>query len=190
MLIDKIADQVADAENRERYAARLIAKLGNPSEWAYTGIVDEAVDAKCACGHPIRFRFHIEHPTRGAAVVGSTCIDHLAGISPELGAKLLAAREAHEQALLAAEARAARAAADAENAALWGQYCEARDKAFAMHKANREIRRMSPHDLWYFCCGNNEPFRRSNPPQYTRPSDLRKWLKKAIDRARIATECA
>lgn len=183
MKIDELAKSSAKNEARTAHAAALIAKLGNPAEWTFTGVVADAGGdaAQCACGHNIRWCFIITHPAKGRAQVGSTCIDHIAEITPELGARLVARREEIAAEIAATKAKAARAAKDAENAALWEKYAAQRDALRAKHKANRAAGYRSSSELWYFCEGWSCKYNRTNPPEYSRAADLKRWINKALN---------
>lgn len=174
---------------RQAHVEVLLKALGNPSEWTFTGTVNDAGNdgrSKCACGHAIRYEFVIEHPARGQAHVGSTCIDHLAEITPELGNALKQARADLLRRIQEAEAQARAAAADAVNAKLWSEYCVARDEALAKHKLNIDRRLRSPHALWFFCQSTRERYRRYSPPKYAKAYALKRWLETGIKRARQA----
>lgn len=189
MQTEKLTSEIEAIEARGGHVQALLASLGNPAEWSYTGTCVDAgpaSEATCACGHPIRFCFIIAHSQRGQTQVGSTCINHIAAITPELGATLTAAREALETKLAEAKRKAARAAKDEENARLWVEYSAKREEAERRHKANRAAGQRSPYDLWYFVEGWHEKYFRRKQPEYTRPTDLRRWLAKAIERATSA----
>lgn len=185
MKLDTLYQAEAKTANQLAHVGALLDALGNPSEWSYTGtVIDTGANsqAKCACGHEIRYAFIIAHPCKGQSQVGSACIDHIALITPGLGDQLVAARQALEADIAAAKKAAAKAQADAVNQALWADYCAKRDSIRAMHKANRDNRVRSPREAWYFCEGWHEKFNRTNQPEYSRAADLRKWLEKAITR--------
>jgi len=186
MKIETIERAEADLLASNTHALNLISALAPyaPSEYEYRGEVADAGApvAQCACGHPIRFCFPIYHASGKTAILGSTCVEHYSLLCPETGARMKAAEERLHAEIAAARKLAARATADAENAGLWQIYSELRDKAVAAHKANRQAGQRSPHDLWQFAEGWYEKYRVQNPPEYTRPSDLRKWLTKAIAR--------
>ena len=83
-----------------------------------------------------------------------------------------------------AKSKAKRAAADAENAALWSQYSDLRDAAIDRFRGIRERGCRASRELWYFAEGN-EQFRVFKcPPPYIHPASLRKWLNKAIRRVK------
>lgn len=185
MITDTLCLALDDNAARAAHVQSLLRALGNPSEWTFNGAVTDTGredGGRCACGHPIRYLFHIEHTTRGAACVGSTCINHIAEISPELGAALGAARERLESSLAEAKAKAKRAIADAENVRLWNEYQIEREKAIARHRANRAAGIRSPYSLWQFCDGWREKYNRQSPPEYTRACDLKKWITRALVR--------
>lgn len=181
MKIEKIQSELENAEVRGGHIDALIQALGNPSEWIYTG---EVIDAKgsqafCACGHPIRFCFKIRHATRGETHVGSTCIDHIALITPELGAALTEAREKLKEQLNEAKAKAKRAAADAENAALWVKYTALRQQAVDRNQSMRERNQWAPAELYAFLYYRNK-YNRKTCPEYVQAGVLKKWLVAAI----------
>jgi len=185
MKTELIQTEIEKVERRGSHVQALLAALVNPSEWTYTGMCVDAggSDAKCACGHPIRWCFLIEHPTLGQTQVGSTCIENIAGINPELGAALVAAREKLEADLKAAQAQARRTAAEAECAALWIEYSAIRDELENRARSYRESRLRVGAELWSFVFGRNRKYFRRNCPEYSRPCDLKRWLVQAIARA-------
>ena len=186
MKAEILEQKIEKVSGESAHVSALLLALGNPSEWAYTGEVIDAgnSEAACACGHPIRYCFLITHPTRGMTQVGSTCIDHIAGITPLLGERLIAAREALEKELAECKIKAKHAAADSENEQLWKEFIVARDIARFAHKNNRDHGVRSPRELWYFCEGWKEGYNRNSPPKYSRRGDLKKWIIRAIVRAK------
>lgn len=182
MLIEKLQGDIAKKEGNLHHVQRLLSALGNPSEWSYTGrVIDAGPDgSECACTHPIRWCFIIKR-NGNTAQVGSTCINHIASISPELGQVLIAAKEKLEAELAETVKKIKRARADEENQKLWEEYCLLRDRAKAIHRANRADYRKSPYQLWWFCEHHDEKYRKHTIPEYTREADLKRWLKKAIE---------
>lgn len=183
MKIESIKTELESVEARGGHIDALIKALGNPSEWTYTGEVIDAQGSQafCACGHPIRFCFKISHATQGETHVGSTCIDHIALITPELGAVLTEAREKLREQLNEAKAKAKRAAADAVNAALWTQYAELRQIASdrIMDQRSRNVR--VKQELYAFF-HYRDKYNRKAPPEYVQAGVLKKWLVAAIKR--------
>lgn len=191
-IIEETTREAARVDAKLHHVAALLQALGNPSEWKYTGDIGDAGNSECycACGHPIRYMFFIEHPQRGRAHVGSTCIEHIAHVAPELGDTLRAARDAHLQKLAELKKAAKRAQDDAENQRLWAEYCAARDAAIAAHRANRQAGRRSAWDLWSFAESYRCTWRKFQPPVYLRACDLRRWLTRAINVARSVLQPA
>lgn len=188
-VIGRLQNEIGEKEGRLHHVQKLLENLGNPSEYEYTGQVIDAgsSNAQCACTHPIRFCFIIKHQKSGRqAQVGSTCINHIASISPELGIVLTEAKDKLERELAEAIKKSKRAKADEENVKLWEEYCVLRDRAKAMHKTNRENYRKSPYPLWWFCESHDEKYRKSAMPEYTRAADLKRWLTTAIMRVNNA----
>jgi len=188
MKTEQLQTEIEKIESQGSHVAALIAALGNPSEWSYTGTCVDAgkAEAVCTCGHEIRFCFIITHPTRGQTQVGSTCINHIAEITQDLSAALVAARDQLESDLKATKAKARKAAADRENQQLWDQYSALRTQALQRYTANQDAGQCSPRDLRYFVEGWYEKLNRSTPPEYIRSDDLRRWLLKAISRVNRA----
>lgn len=92
MNINQIEKTLEYKQANMHHVNALIRALGNPSEWTYTGeMIDTgALKSYCACGHPIRYEFVIEHPeSKKRAVLGSTCIEHYAHFSPESAKRMM-----------------------------------------------------------------------------------------------------
>ena len=93
--ISALQTRLDGIEERTDYTEKLIKNLGDPSQYEYTGIVNDSgkeCTARCACTHPIRYEYIIEHKiTKKKASVGSTCINHFAEVNPKLYAALIAA---------------------------------------------------------------------------------------------------
>lgn len=185
IVVEKLQKDIEKKEGTIHHVKKLLENLGNPSDYEFTGQVFDAGNsgAQCACTHDIRYCFIIRHKdNRKEAQVGSTCINHIASVSPELGQILLNAKDKLESELADAIKKAKRAKADAENQLLWEEYCILRDRAKAIHKANRDNYRKSHYQLWYFCESWDEKYSVKKIPDYTRAGDLKKWLIKAIER--------
>ena len=180
--IESTESKIERSAGEVAHVRALLEALGNPSEWSYTGEVSDALApvAKCACGHAIRFCFHIEHPAGRRAQVGSTCIDQIACISPELGQRLLAARAELEAKLSALKSQAKRAAANERNAALWAEYSALRDDRISTAKAMRLNGQRVSSELYFFAFSGVCRHRRMKCPEYVNPGTLRKWIEAAI----------
>lgn len=187
--IQRTQSELSTQESHTNHALALLAALApDPSKWEYRGECFEGDEnSHCACGHPIRWLFPIyfENQTK---IVGSTCVNHFAAINPATG-QLMIDKLAELQTKLSDQKKAAaRAAADAENAALWTEYCNWRDAAISAHRTNRQRYVRSPYQLWHFAESYREQYRVTKQPEYTRPCDLKKWLVKAIARAKSAMQ--
>ena len=188
-VIERAEKTVERTEGSVHHVEALIAALGNPSEWEYTGDVTDAGTygvAKCACGHPIRFQFHIEHPDGRKAIVGSTCVNHFATINPTLHAALVEALEG-VKAKLAADKRAAREAKQDEEIARLKAECDA--LAAPIRERYRVARENShngywvPEDIFY---ANRAA--RQEPKQYKRKSDYLRWYREHLETLRRYSE--
>jgi hypothetical protein len=102
--IARTAKAVDNATHLARLAAAMAPDLG---AWEYQGEVSDGkgANAKCTCGHPIRWIYLIRHKdTAKALPIGSTCIKASVPLLIESGAahlaeQLTAAVEAHEKAI-------------------------------------------------------------------------------------------
>lgn len=125
--INKTGRAAANAAHLRKLAA---AMAPDPSAWTYEGEVSDGKgsNAKCTCGHPIRWIFTIRRKSDGAALpIGSTCIETSVPFlmqhnAEALAEQLTAAVKAHQKALRVAAAaerkRARELAQDAELSAL------------------------------------------------------------------------
>ena len=178
---ERRADEMAMTTERWE---RFLNRLGDPTEWEYTGVVNDLgkPTGTCICGHPIQFEFQIENPRTGEmAHVGSVCVDHFAEISPALYAKLVSAREGLE-ARIAEEKRAAREtakAAEVEAARIeWEAAAAPGRKMIADCRA--EGRRI-PSEL-YWMARSTANFR--GPKIYKRACDYIRWYARATKAVR------
>jgi hypothetical protein len=189
--IDTLLGELDTTERSLAHKKALITALEDPSEWEYTGDVTDAgggwTQAKCACGHPIRYEFHIIRPRdQKKAVVGSTCVDHFKSINPALGATLEAARDKLVASIREAEKAAKKATEEVENVELWAKYETAKASAIAAYTVavNRQRSYQQtyiPTMLYWLACGGGRKYIRSKPPTYQRPSDLKRWIVKATE---------
>jgi len=69
-VIDQIRDEISDKAGTLIWSANLVAALGEPKDWEYTGLCVEGDPAKthCACGHPIAECYIIEHKVVDARI--------------------------------------------------------------------------------------------------------------------------
>jgi len=179
-VIERTEQQIERGADRARYLASLIAELGNPSEWEYTGVVNDRgqQDGKCACGHPIRYEFCIEHPDGREAVVGSTCVEHFEQVNPTLFAALTNAVE-ELKTKLAADKKAAKEAQQDEEIA---RLKEEREKLAATLKARfveeekMRTRGWVSEDTYYGYCAA-----RRQPKEYKRKCDYLRWYRESIE---------
>lgn len=116
----------ATAEASSQYAARLALVLGNGANWDYRGECLELAwpTGVCSCGHRgLRFLFtlHHKHEER-RAIVGSSCVETYADISPALVKRLKEDAARLEAAAADREHRAAIAAQSSEVLALVRQW--------------------------------------------------------------------
>ena len=190
--ITKLQSALVDVEAKAHYSGSLIAALGNPSEYEYTGncIDAGAPTAKCACGHPIRYCFQIQHKqTKQLQIVGSTCIDHFAHIAPELYTALINAAQALQNQIANAKQQSKTAKDAAEVAELKKQWDEklAQAREYIKSKSRTETRYnyhgsyalsgRLPYNLWITWTKKTP----KEDPEYSRPSDYKRWYKKQID---------
>ena len=78
-VIDQIRNEIGDKAGTLIWSANLVAALGEPKDWEYTGLCVEGDPSKtrCACGHPIAECYIIEHKVSGRqSMLGSTCIGY------------------------------------------------------------------------------------------------------------------
>lgn len=148
---------------------RLLARLGDGREWEDTGEVSEGDpnQSKCACGHAIKWEFHIEKKDKSdKCVVGSTCIEHFAGINPDLYQRLCESRENLKKRIAEEIKKAKELEADskiqeakAESDAAYAEFqslCESQKRTEYSYYGNREI---IPATLYWFkrSCLRREP---------------------------------
>lgn len=192
--LDRLEARLNRVASHRAYVERLLSVLGDPREWVFTGeVVDHGKGAtelpnppRCACGHPIRYEFIIEHPTRGLASVGSECIGRIGTMAPELAAELAAAEEALRRRIREAEAQARKAAADARAQQAMREYEAA--YALVMKWAEPLLRdRRVPYALWYAMFSRA---RTVEPPDwcpaYKRAADRARWARQQLERLRSA----
>lgn len=179
-IVETTGKEAVRLEAMAAHVQALITGLApNPQEWEYRGEMeeDDSGNAKCVCGHQIRYLFPVY---RGNAqrILGSTCIEHYSLYRPE-DAQLM------REALQRVQERAKEAARAARKAAADNQATTARDRHEALYRpiydrfmGYRNRGEMAPRPLWEAIAS---PWRISSPgccPKYARPSDVRKWHEK------------
>jgi hypothetical protein len=157
-----------------------IEKLGDPSEWRYTGICHDAGHvgaAHCICGEPIRYEFEITDGKR-VEIVGSVCIDHFQEINPALYADLVAASDGLRKAIAEAEKKAKRAEQDKRIAAVKAEFdrrmavCDSWWKYY--QEKNRTSWRQIPDWLYW-------PMQTiGHCPKYVQPTAYIRWYEKQV----------
>lgn len=175
--IEKMEREIERVGGELSYRKALIDSLIDPSTYEYTGTcVDTGVmGSYCACGHPIRFEFHIVSEKLGkSAIVGSTCIEHFAGVNPALFETLTKAWETKKAELLAAQKASAEALKQAEvqklKAEFEGMVAEIRAKYTALRSRGVWA------DYQIFWWAQRTP----RPAQYKRTSGYIRWYEKQI----------
>jgi hypothetical protein len=178
-VIESLRDEITDNARGLVWSAALVAALGDPKEWEYTGDVahDPSGRAHCSCGHPIMDIFIIRHKvSRRTAQLGSTCINYFEGAG-EVFASLQAADKKLTAQFNEAKKAAKRAADEAKVAEARAQYEAAHQAMRDRMRAFRERGQMAPRALWAAC--ESSYYRiPSRAPEYQRPCDYLKWYAK------------
>lgn len=178
-----LESQLNQTAGEASHAAALIAALGDPSQYEYTGQCIDAGQpvARCACGHQIRYCFIIRHKVNGnTAQVGSTCIGHFEGINPGLYTSLLEAVADLEARIAEEKAKVRRAAQDAEIQPL-------RRRRFFLRLALGDIQIRAearhvrtPREVWIATRSHGSGFFKVREKPYKSPSGLKKYLEREI----------
>lgn len=181
--IERTEQETVEQEVRTAHALALIVALApDPSAWEYRGQCNDTgpnSNAKCACGHPIRYEFPIYRGVE-SRVVGSTCVEHFAALNPETGALMLAKLE-ELQSKLAEQKKAAKAAIQqAEVDTLKSQFEAAYSAVKARFDGYRERGVYAPYELWSRICGRGRV--PSHAPEYQRACDYIRWYKQQTAR--------
>jgi hypothetical protein len=179
-VIDQIKDSITDQAGTLIWSAALVAALGDPKDWEYTGECVQGDPSKthCACGHPIMDCYIIRNLRTGRkGMLGSTCIGYFEQAG-EIYAHLSAAVKAQEVKLAEAK-RAAKRAADEQKVSESRAAYESRyDMLLARFRAYRERGEMAPKDLWLAVASYYRVHRTA--PEYQRPCDYLKWYAKQM----------
>lgn len=180
----------ADNAYRKRLAQALHP---DPSEWKFTGIVTEAqglITSKCACGHSIKFEFHIERKRDGLkAIVGSTCINHYADINPELVEAIDGAYKKLQAEIRKAKKKSKKAKQQKEVDNLKAIYEYIYKRGYSIYLAYRDRDQKAPRALWeaYGSHYYHLPYPASDP-KYKTARGYKNYYKKAINDARRSLE--
>jgi hypothetical protein len=177
-VLDQLRDEITGKGASFVWSASLVASLGKPEEWEYTGIVTEAgppTFAHCACGHPIRDCFHIKHPDGRQAIIGSTCIGYFQDAGRIYGQ--LSEALANLEARMNEAKKAAKRSADEIKVTEARTAYESRyDTLLTRFRAYRERGQMAPRDLWIAMASHYRVHRQA--PEYQRACDYLKWYAK------------
>jgi hypothetical protein len=177
-VIDQIEDSITDKAGTLVWSAALVAALGDPKNWEFTGDCVQGDPSKthCACGHPIMDCYIIRHKVTGRnSMLGSTCIDYFEQAG-EIYGHLVVALANQEKKLAEAKKAAKRAADEIKVAEARAAYESRYDTLLARFKAYREMGRMAPRELWSAMASHYRVHRAA--PEYQRPCDYLKWYAK------------
>jgi len=182
MSIENDEKQLDGLIGKEQFVRRFIERLGNPSDYEYTGLCYEAENAECVCGHMIKYCFQIAHKVDKSktAIVGSVCIDHFAGYSQGLFESLLKAKEALKLRLSEDKKRAKEASQKAEVQILADKFITLKAQARVRYLAIRQSGKRASYDLWFIVV------RGIFVKQYKRPCDYIRFYKAQIERIETA----
>jgi hypothetical protein len=177
-VIDQIKDEITDKEGTLAWSAALVAALGDPKDWEYTGKCVQGDPSKthCACGHPIMDCYIIRHKVTGRnSMLGSTCIGYFEQAGT-IYANLVTAVAAQERKLTEAKKAAKRAADEIKVADARAAYEQRYDTLLARFRSYRERGQMAPRELWSAMASHYRVYRTA--PEYQRPCDYLKWYAK------------
>ena len=177
-VIDQIRDDITDKAGTLVWSAALVAALGDPKEWEYTGDCVQGDPGKthCACGHPIMDCYIIRHKANGCQnMLGSTCIGYFEQAG-DIYSHLCVAVAAQERKLADAKKAAKRAADEIKVSEARAAYETRYDTLLARFRAYRERGQMAPRELWSAMASHYRVHRTA--PEYQRPCDYLKWYAK------------
>lgn len=177
-VIDQIENEITDKAGTLVWSAALVASLGDPKNWEYTGACVQGDPSKthCACGHPIMDCYIIRNLHTGVTnMLGSTCIGYFEQAGEIYGHLVVAL--ANQEKKLAEAKKAAKRAADEIKVAEARTAYEARyDTLLARFKAYREMGQLAPKPLWWAMASHYRVHRTA--PEYQRTGDYLKWYAK------------
>jgi hypothetical protein len=177
-VIDQIRNEISDSAGTLIWSANLVAALGDPKDWEYTGecVQGDLSKTRCACGHPIMVCYLIEHKeTKRRSMLGSTCIGYFAQAG-DIYANLVVAVANQERKLTEAKKAAKRAADEIKVAEARAAYEARYDLLMARFRAYRERCELAPKELWWAMASHYRVHRTA--PEYQRPCDYLKWYAK------------
>ena len=177
-VIEQVESSIMSKGGSFVWSANLCAALGNPEEWEFRGVITEAgppAFAHCACGHPIRDCFHINHPDGRTAIIGSTCIEYFQEAGRIYG-ELSQALKTLEVRLNEAKKAAKRAADEVKVSEARSAYEAQYDLLLSRFRSYREHGQMAPRNLWVAMASYYRVPRTA--PEYSRPCDYLKWYAK------------
>lgn len=181
--IDKLESKLEKSQYGNAWRAKLSEALApDPSEWRFTGEIgeDDSGLAKCACGHSIKYLFHLERERDGKKViVGSSCIEHYGEANPELVESIKAANEDLKKRIQEEKKAAKRAAQEAEVDKIRDEWESLWNKGYKVYKAYRDRGEKAPYDLWeiygsYYGVALNSP-------RYKTPKGYINWYKRQTE---------
>lgn len=174
-VIDQIRDKISENAGTLVWSAALVAALGDPKDWEYTGecVQGDLSKTHCACGHPIMDCYIIRHKiTGGNSMLGSTCIGYFEQAG-DIYVNLVTAVAAQEKKLAEAKKAAKRAADEVKVAEARTAYEATYDRLLDRFRAYRERGEMAPKPLWRAMASRYRVHRTA--PEYQRPCDYLKW---------------
>ena len=177
-LIDNLYSEISDKAGTLVWSAALVAALGNPKDWEYTGDCVQGDPAKshCACGHPIMDCYIIRHKVTGCtSMLGSTCIGYFEQVG-DIYASLCTAVAAQERKLSEAKKQAKRAADEIKVNEARTAYEARYDMLLARYRGMKERGEFAPKQLWWAMASHYRVHRTA--PEYQRPCDYLKWYAK------------
>ena len=179
-IIEQLKNEITDNAGTLVWSANLVAALGDPKDWEYTGqcVQGDPSKSHCACGHPIMDCYIIEHKTtKIRKMLGSTCIGYFEQAGT-IYANLVTA-VANQERKLAEARKAVKRAADEVKVNEARIAYEARyDLLWARFMAYRERSQMAPRELWWAMASHYRVHRTA--PEYQRPCDYLKWYAKQM----------
>lgn len=156
-------------------AAAFIERLGDPTKYEFTGMVNDLgmPIGTCVCGHQIRYEYIIAKGSKHVAV-GSECIHNFKHYNPKLYAKLLEAHEARLEKKKADEKKAREARRAKEVSKLEKEW----NAGFA------KIRKLFPEGLPWLPSDLYWEYQdlRKGPKQYKRSTTYIRWYKERMPR--------
>ena len=177
-VIEQIRNDLAQDAGALVWSSNLVAALGDPKDWEYTGEVSQGDPSKthCACGHPIMDCYIIRHKVSGrTSMLGSTCIGYFEQAG-DIYASLCTAVQEQARKLSEAKKAAKRAADEIKVAKARAAYEALYDSLWARYRGLKERGEFAPKPLWLAMASYYRVHR--SAPEYQRPCDYLKWYAK------------